>query len=940
MKTWVMSLSVLLVVGIASPTWAQSQGEGIVSVPDPEAAVVPPEMRSAGISVLGSPVTSTNRRLTGVSDGTQAEISLAASGSSIVVTFNGGPNGSGFATSTDGGKTFQAMTSPPTPVGSAPCCDPSIVADSIGRFYFLQIFFDDGSATHNCTDSLHLSTDGGATFGSIIGSPFSYASGTTDFPDQPHMGIDRVNLVGGQPQLYTTTRHFTSGINCPQTGGSGTLQGEIVCSINGGTAWSAPFVFPTFTDTMHIGVAPNGRIYVVGYGTGTMANTAALLLWRSTTTGCTAPAALNFTGPTIVADNLTFSSAGMSREFAQPVVVVDQLDSDRVYVAWSSDRLTNVADRDVFLAGCDFIGGVGMCDAPVRVNDNPIGDGTAQVYPMLCIDPNNQILMSWNDRRLGGGPAPGGMVQIFHAEASTPSLGVSPNFLVSEVAFTPINNGGFPFYGDYNENNQACDANHLYVAWSSQVSPPEITPASTDVDVFFAVVNNLAEAQVQGPLDFGSVATNPVGGEAGFKDLEFEVINSGDASLTVNSVSCTAGNCADFTVLPNPSTPVIVSPGAQVSFVVRFDPTAAGARSANIQVSTNAFDNAILDLTATGNGATPSIRVTGSSAFGDVCGGAPQATQNLRVCNTGVSNLNVTSASIDCSDFTIVNNPFPAIVSPDSCLEPTISFTPTSGGLKSCTLTIASNDPSAPSTMLILTGNTPSVAVDVPPASTFPATVIQSVGACSSQEPFPVSNNGVCPLTISNVAISGTNGPDYSLAGLPSLPTSLQSGHILGEGNLDVVFQPTLVPLSRHETGTVTVTYEDDPITHHQTSVSQNLCGEDVTRGARVLVTAGGVPLPTVDRIHLTRLGSNRRGISVDNAVKVPLQAVNQTAPCASFNYHREWGGASNPIQLTAGDYQVTVDVTVPGTKKKASKTVSFALDTCSFNQNIVVDFP
>jgi len=118
------------------------------------------------------------------------------------------------------------------------------------------------------------------------------------------------------------------------------------------------------------------------------------------------------------------------------------------------------------------------------------------------------------------------------------------------------------------------------------------------------------------------------------------------------------------------------------------------------------------------------------------------------------------------------------------------------------------------------------------------------------------------------------------------------------------------------------------------------VCGEDASTGVRVLVTEKGNPLGVVDKIQLQRLTSNRLGISNDNATKVPLQpAVTQTGPCASFQYHREWGGASNPVQLTAGDYQITVGATLPSTGKKVSKTVSFSLDTCSFNQNIVVGF-
>jgi len=69
----------------------------------------------------------------------------------------------------------------------------------------------------------------------------------------------------------------------------------------------------------------------------------------------------------------------------------------------------------------------------------------------------------------------------------------------------------------------------------------------------------------------------------------------------------------------------------------------------------------------------------------------------------------------------------------------------------------------------------------------------------------------------------------------------------------------------------------------------------------------------------------------VQNAL---LQTVTQGAPCASFQFQREWGGGSNPIQLTAGDYQVTVSL-----GSGQTKTVSFTLGTCSFNQNVVVPF-
>ena len=418
------------------------------------------------------------------SAGTQSEISLAATagGQNIVLAYNGGPRGLGLTSSQNGGRTFGAEFSAPAPAGSNPCCDPSVVGDAANTFYLIQLFRDDGAntpAAGNCTNSLHISTNGGATFGNIVSSPFSYAPGSGQFPDQPHIGIDRTNPG---PNLWVTTRHFTSGINCPQTGGGGNVQGEIVCSNDGGTTWSNPLVWPQFTDTAHIGVGVDGRTYVAGMGVGTNTNTTRVILWRSTGTTC--PGAGNtpaFTGPTVVADNLTFSASGIDREFPQPDVIVDPTNTNRVFVSYSADSTQGSGDREVFLATCNFP--AATCGS-VTINDNPV-DGTQQYFPMTCIDPvNNAIYASWNDARANPNH------QIRAATITNNGTTVSASEQVSDVTWPIINPGGTPDYGDYNENNAACRANHHYAAWTSQVSPPYVVPPSTDLDVFFAVVND------------------------------------------------------------------------------------------------------------------------------------------------------------------------------------------------------------------------------------------------------------------------------------------------------------------------------------------------------------------------------------------------------------------------------------------------------------------
>jgi hypothetical protein len=266
-----------------------------------------------------------------------------------------------------------------------------------------------------------------------------------------------------------------------------------------------------------------------------------------------------------------------------------------------------------------------------------------------------------------------------------------------------------------------------------------------------------------------------------------------------------------------------------------------GAKAAIVTVDSSDNPSGNMSVNVNGNAPPPVITVSGNGSFGNVCAGS-NAQQTITIANTGPCNLDVTSVTLDdgmggaCTDFKIVNNPFPNTLSADSSLPVTIAFTPTSGGMKSCTLTITSDDPTNPTVTVALSATTPAVNIDVPPDQNFPATVIQSVGACSSLNPFPVSNNGSCPVNIDSVAIGGTKGADYSTTGLPSLPTPLAAGSVLGAGDLDTVFKPT--PITRDETATVSVMYESDPITHATATVTRNLCGEGTSRGARVLVTA------------------------------------------------------------------------------------------------------
>jgi hypothetical protein len=199
-----------------------------------------------------------------------------------------------------------------------------------------------------------------------------------------------------------------------------------------------------------------------------------------------------------------------------------------------------------------------------------------------------------------------------------------------------------------------------------------------------------------------------------------------------------------------------------------------------------------------------------------------------------------------------------------------------------------------------------------------------------------IQNNGPCQATIVSAGISGPDANVFSFTGLPpsGFPVTLQTGELLGDGNLKVLFKPLII--KRLHTAQVDVTYVDDPTNGHTTTVHIPLYGEGVTTGLRALIRIAGAPAANVEKLQLQRIVGNR---NVSNEVLQNVAPVHIAGPVPelTFNYHREWGAASNTVQILTGNYSLTATVVVG--KKRVTKAVYFSLDTCTFNPNVVIDF-
>ncbi len=254
--------------------------------------------------------------------------------------------------------------------------------------------------------------------------------------------------------------------------------------------------------------------------------------------------------------------------------------------------------------------------------------------------------------------------------------------------------------------------------WTIRVGAPAVNVGQPGQG--FAVVAtarmSAPEIQVPGGLDLGEVCV----GES--SDDTLQVCNTGAGDLIVDAIG---SSDPQFSVTaPSAGYPVTIGPDACFPFHVEFDAAAAGAQSATLTIPSNDPDTPSVVVTIEASGTVPDIEVSGSTDFGVASAWSP-AEKSLAICNVGPCTLSVTSATIDCPDFSLVADPLPADLASAACVDLVIGFTPVLPGRKICELTIASDDPDSPTVLRTLTARTP-------PAFSLHAGLVDPHGALSN----------------------------------------------------------------------------------------------------------------------------------------------------------------------------------------------------------------
>jgi hypothetical protein len=666
----------------------------------------------------------------------ELEVAVTNGGKDVVIAAN-----SGWSRSHDGGVSF--TFGGPTPGTFPRDGDPSLAVGQSGNIYYAFIGFPDGSAgaggVTGCTDSVARSTDGGATFPFLSHAVFCpFTSSSLCFPDQEHIGADRVNAPTGD-QLYVVWRQFSpagSPANCGQIG-SGFVTPSIVCSSDGGANWSAPTAIGA-GDRPRVAVGRDGAVYVT-YRAG-----ASVMLRRFSSCGAglvPQPPVTVDSGATEVACPM----AGLDRcnSFSSPTVAPDDQDANHLYLGyavntsaandnvivrqstdggatWSPPATLNsgVTARRFMPWMCSVCGTVqagwydrrastpGAVDRTdyFRGSASRVG-GTLQTGSELNLTnaPDPQCATGWpcsvdapgGSELCNAQPQLGGRCRTSTGGSNTPCDFSSTSCPAGETCRAL---GGCPKYGDY--NGIACGFGRVYTAWASATPPAGTTGTGIGLRIFsnVGVACPMPEIQVPGGVHLGTACVGST------STGTLAICNTGTADLVVSAIS--SSNPRFSVATPSAGYPVTISHDFCFPFQALFNVAAMGSQSANLTIASNDPDTPNTVVTVDGSGAEPDIRVTGSTDFGVASAWRPNE-KTLAVCNAGGCDLSVTTASLGCADFGLINNPFPATVSHGSCLDLVIGFRPLLPGERTCALTVASSDPDTPVVSRTLTARTP-----------------------------------------------------------------------------------------------------------------------------------------------------------------------------------------------------------------------------------------
>ena len=193
-------------------------------------------------------------------------------------------------------------------------------------------------------------------------------------------------------------------------------------------------------------------------------------------------------------------------------------------------------------------------------------------------------------------------------------------------------------------------------------------------------------------IAFGDQIINTTG------TLQNVIGNAGTATLNISAITLTGANAASFT-LTGQSGCAVIAPSASCTLTLTFTPTTTGAKTAQINLTSNAQNAAAVNTqTLTGNGILaprPILNVTSTAiGFGNTIFGGATSNQIITLSNSGGQAMNIASI-VASGDFLQTNNCPASLASLASCTI-SVLFTPLAQGTRSGEIVLTTSATTSP----------------------------------------------------------------------------------------------------------------------------------------------------------------------------------------------------------------------------------------------------
>src|SRR6266566_455372 len=235
--------------------------------------------------------------------------------------------------------------------------------------------------------------------------------------------------------------------------------------------------------------------------------------------------------------------------------------------------------------------------------------------------------------------------------------------------------------------------------------------------------------------------------------------NGTTSSTSISSIAISGTNASAFAQTHTCGSSLAA--GASCTISVTFKPATTGAAAATLAVTDSATGSP-QTAALTGAGVTSTVSLSPASlTFANQAVGTTSAAQFSTLANSGTTTITVSGETIS-GDFAFAGlGTCGTSLAPGTSCTISVNFTPTTTGTRTGTVTVNDSATGSPQT-ITLSGSS---GTGTPAASLSPASLSfgnQTVGASSAAQSITLSNAGTAALSISGIAITGTNSGDFT----------------------------------------------------------------------------------------------------------------------------------------------------------------------------------